>query len=505
MSRSVTSVVVGAAAARSFLRPRDGIVLERSVAPGRFEAVEGPVEDYRRSVEVADVGNGRSRVTQTLEYRLALPFVGWLFAWPVRRALMRGTERMPWWAPPQRVDARGAVALSVLAAASAVGGYLTALLTASIAFAARDFGAGAGAQGVAGVATRFGGAVALVLAAAAADRLGRRRVLVAAAVLGCLITAAGAAAPSLPWLATSQAVARPFALAMLICVSIAAAEEMPAGSRAYAVSVLGLAGGLGAGITSMLLPLADAAPWGWRLLYAAPVAGLPLVASIGRRLPETRRFARPHPDAGLAGHGERFWLLAASALLLAVFATPASFFLNRYLITEHGFSAAAITAFTLGTGTPGVIGVVIGGRLADTRGRRPVGAVALVVGTACAAMLFLASGAALWGWALVGSIVGSAALPALGVYGPELFPTAARGRAAGLLALAGLTGSAAGLLAVGFAADALGRLGPVIAWLSIGPLVVVGLVLARYPETARRTLEDLNPEDRTGTGGRGRI
>jgi predicted MFS family arabinose efflux permease len=259
--------------------------------------------------------------------------------------------------------------------------------------------------------------------------------------------------------------------------------------------VLGLAGGLGAGVTSMLLPLADAATWGWRLLYAAPLAALPLVASIGRRLPETRRFARPHPDAGLAGHGGRFWLLAASALLLAVFATPASFFLNRYLITEHGFSAAAITAFTLGTGTPGVIGVVLGGRLADTRGRRPVGAIALVVGTAGAVMVFLASGAALWAWALVGSVVGSAALPALGVYGPELFPTGARGRAGGLLALAGLTGSGAGLLAAGFAADALGRLGPAIVWLSIGPLVVVALILIRYPETARRTLEDLNPED----------
>jgi MFS family permease len=128
-----------------------------------------------------------------------------------------------------------------------------------------------------------------------------------------------------------------------------------------------------------------------------------------------------------------------------------------------------------------------------------VGAVALTVGTVCAAMLFLASGAALWGWALVGSVVGSAALPALGVYGPELFPTGARGRAGGLLALAGLTGSAAGLLGVGFAADAVGRLGPPIAWLSIGPLVVVALVLARYPETAKRTLEELNPEDEVPT------
>src|SRR5918996_325171 len=310
VSRVVTSVEVGSETeAEPFLQPRDGLMLERAVAPGRFEAVEGPLQGYRRSVEVEPLEGDRLRVTQTVEYRLDLPFVGW-----------------------------------------------------------------------------------------------------------------------------------PFALAMLICVSIAAAEEMPAGSRAYAISVLGLAGAFGTGITSMLLPLADAAPWGWRLLYAAPLAALPLVVSTRRRLPETRRFARPHPEVGLRGHGSRFWLLAASAVLVALFATPASFFANRYLLTEHGFSAVAITAFTLGTGTPGVLGVVIGGRLADTRGRRPGGAVALAVGTVCAAMVFLSSGVGLWVWAVVGSVIGAAAVPALGVYGPELFPTSPRGRARGLLALAALTG-----------------------------------------------------------------
>jgi MFS family permease len=496
VSRVTTSVVVPGSEVGPFLRPRDGFVLEREAERGRFEAVEGPVRGYRRSVEVKDLGDGRARVGQTIDYHLALPYVGWLFAWPVRRALARGGPGMPWWAPPDRVDARGAAALALLSVAAVVGGYLTVLLTSSIAFAARDFGAGAGAQGVAGVVVRFGGAVALVLAAAAADRLGRRRVIVGAAAIGCLATAAGALAPSLPWLAATQAVARPFGLALLICAAIAAAEEMPAGSRAYAVSVLGLSAGLGAGITYMVLPLADVASWGWRLQYVLPVLGLIPVAAIRRHLPETRRFAAPHAETGLAGHGARFWLLAASAVLANLFAAPASFFSVRYLTVEHGFSAAEITAFALGTGTPGFIGVVIGGRLADTRGRRPVGAVAIAVGTACTALFFLSSsGVALLGWALLGSIVGAAALPALGVYGPELFPTAARGRAAGLLSLAGLAGSASGMLAAGFLADATGRMGPAIAWLSVGPLAVAVLVLAAYPETARRSLEDLNPED----------
>jgi MFS family permease len=97
---------------------------------------------------------------------------------------------------------------------------------------------------------------------------------------------------------------------------------------------------------------------------------------------------------------------------------------------------------------------------------------------------------------VIGSVVGAAALPALGVYGPELFPTGLRGRAGGILALAGLAGSAAGLLIAGFLADDLGSLGPAIAALSIGPLAVALLVLVAYPETVDRSLEDLNPEDR---------
>jgi MFS family permease len=139
---------------------------------------------------------------------------------------------------------------------------------------------------------------------------------------------------------------------------------------------------------------------------------------------------------------------------------------------------------------------VIGGRLADTRGRKPIGAVALTVSAVTTALLYLSSGAALWLWGLVGSVIGAAALPALGVYGPELFPTGLRGRAGGVLALTGLVGSATGLLIAGSLSDKLGRLGPAIAPLALGPLLVAVLVMVAYPETARRSLEDLNPEDR---------
>ncbi len=500
MTRVVTAEVVPQEHVNRFLEPRHGLVAERPVGDGRFEAADGPVHAYERSVRVEDLGDGTARVTQTVEYRLAVAYVGWLFAIPFRRAMAREDRpdgKTPWWAPPQRVDARGATALGALAVASAIGGYLTGLLTTSITFAGAEFGEGSGSQAVAGVVIRFGGAVALVATVAAADRLGRRRVILGAAAVGCVLTAAGALAPSLGWLTATQAVARPLGVALLICASIAAAEEMPPGSRTYAVSALGLAAAFGAGVSVAALPLADLGERAWRILYVLPLAALPAVWSLRRVLPETRRFAAAPARARLPGHGRRLWLLAWSAFLFNLMAAPAGFFQNRYLDVERGFSALGISVFTLVTGTPGALGVIIGGRLADTRGRRPVGAIAVAGYAIAHAILFLVAGPLMWVMNTVGAIVGAASLPALGVYGAELFPTSLRGRAGGILALAGLVGSATGLLVAGTVADATGSFGPAIAPLAIGPLALAVLVMAKYPETARRSLEDLNPEDRS--------
>ncbi len=44
-------------------------------------------------------------------------------------------------------------------------------------------------------------------------------------------------------------------------------------------------------------------------------------------------------------------------------------------------------------------------------------------------------------------------------------------------------------------ADHFGRIGPGLALLAIGPMILVVLVVRSYPETAHRELEQLNPED----------
>jgi MFS family permease len=98
--------------------------------------------------------------------------------------------------------------------------------------------------------------------------------------------------------------------------------------------------------------------------------------------------------------------------------------------------------------------------------------------------------------AIVAGIFSAATVPALAVYGPELFPTALRGRANGVISIVARVGAVIGLLAAGLLSERLGGLGPALAVLAVGPLVLGVLVVTRYPETAATELEDLNPEDR---------
>jgi MFS family permease len=499
VSRVVVRSETDAAGLKQILRPRTDVVLERDVGDGRYEAESGPVLSYGRTVDVVrgTVPGQAVLVTQTVDFRLAVPYFGFLFVPLFKRALRRpGTGRAPWWAPPARLDSRGASVLGTLALLTLASGYLNTLFTQTSPFAADEFGAGNSGLGVAGSVVRVGGLIALAVMIQA-DRRGRKLVILWATTAGSLLALTGALAPSLPWLAASQMLARAFSTALLLLVTIVAAEEMPAGSRAYAVSLLAMSSGLGAGVCVISLRLADLGTRGWRLLYVIPLLALPIVGAVRRRLPESRRFIAPHVPGAMAGHGGRLLLLAASGILVNLYVAPSSQFGNQFLRDERGFSGARLGLFSVVIGTPAVIGIVAGGRIADVHGRRIVAAVALTAGTLCTLTYFFSAGWRMWVGATVGAIISAAAIPALGVYGPELFPTGLRGRANGLVAVSSLLGSAAGLILCGVMADSFGRIAPAMAVLAGGPLLLAVLVMAAYPETAGLELEDLNPEDRS--------
>lgn len=500
----------GLAAVRT---PRDDFVLERHEGDDRFVCESGPFEQYERTLQVETRGGGHHRVTETTTWVLGIPIWGVLFRPMVKRQIARheapqvpepaaadGTPdtddlaSTPWWSPPARLDLRASQVLSRLCGLSLLAGYLGTVLTQTITYAADEFDASKSAQGGTLAAVRLGVLLSVAILAVA-DRRGRQKLLLVCAVGGSVAAGLTALAPNLVVLGATQTFSRAFSTALALLITVVAAEEMPSGGRAYAASVLAMTGALGAGVAVMLLPVADVAEPAWRLLYLVPPLALPLFLRISRRLPESRRFTRPHGRSTMVGHRARLLLLAASSFFALVFFAPNTQFQNDFLRDEHGFTAIQITLFTLVTNTPGGIGIVVGGRLADTRGRRLVGAVGTIGGATLLGLRFLVGGPFLWIFSIAGTIVAAVTVPALAVYGPELFPTSLRGKANGIISVAGVAGSAVGLLLAGQLADHYGRLGPGLAMLAVGPFVVAALVMAFYPETAHLELEDLNPED----------
>lgn len=521
-SPAVDHATLSAAQLDAVLAPRDGVVAERRIMspsePGtvRFEQAEGPLAFYQRTVTVGS-SDGAWLVTQEVRLRVGLPGFSWLFALALRSHLAKigPLRRCPWWAPPCRLSRRASVVLATLCLLTVVIGYLADLLADTMTYAAADFHVGKNEQGTALAVVEAGAIGALVLLQIA-DRRGRRPVLVGALGAASLLSALGASSPSLIVLTASQLLDASLVGAGFVIVGVMAVEEMPAGSRAWALGVIGMCFGLGSGLALAVLPLADLGRNGWRWPYAIGLLGVPAVIICARWLPESVRWPRPVPYhagrvrvpakvAAAPARGSRGWrrlsptvrrrlaIIGAGGFLLALFASPASQFQNEYLHVERHLSATRISLLEQLSGTIGGIGALIGGRLADTWGRRPVAALGVGLGTIVTLVMYTTGGTGLWVWNTLGSLIAYGTVPALAVYGAELFPTSIRARAGGALTVMAAAGGVVGLIAVGNLSAAFGTLAPALGVLAVGPLIVVLLIVAAYPETVGLTLEELNP------------
>jgi MFS family permease len=489
------------------LTPRHDLVAEvtddTEVDGHRFVQQHGPFRRYHRTV--TQLADGRWR--EEIGWQLNIPWFGWLLRLGCRhverqrhpRRAGDAAGRLPWWAPPERLDAHHVMLLGLLAAASLSSAFVNTLFTQTVAFAAEEFDIGQGGQGVAAAIVRLGIVLALPITWLA-DRKGRRRMMLVAAWAAPLVSALGAVAPSFPLLVVTQTAGRPLGIALDVIIAVVAVEEMPRGARAYAISVLAMASGLGAGVAVMALPLADVATWGWRLVYVMALVWLIVAVDLTRRLPETQRFRRleamPRAQRRPRLNRARFALLATVAVLTNLFVASASIFQNRFLRDERGYSATSIAVFTLATATPAALGLLVGGRLADRRGRRLLAAIGVPAGAMVLAIAFTLAGPALWLVTFLGGVISTIAFPALAVYRRELFPTGSRGRVNGLLVGVALAGGSVGLLATGWLLERGWSYGAVMTLLAGGSVIAGVIVAVGYPETSRRELEDLNPEDR---------
>jgi putative MFS transporter len=256
-----------------------------------------------------------------------------------------------------------------------------------------------------------------------------------------------------------------------------------------------LAGGIGLALAVISLPLAAAGRVGFAAAYAAQLAGLPFVLDAGRRLRESKRYvvhaAERHGYAEVlrAPYAGRLALVGGVAFLSAIFFAPGAEFFNRYLSDVRGFSSVQIVVFLAVTGAPASITVVLGGRLADLRGRKPVAVPVLVIAALAFTGFYLTGEPWLWLFAFVGQVLGSLSLAAIGVYTPELFPTRVRAAANTLVIACAVVGSGAGLATAGALAGPLG-VGHAIAVLAFFPLLAAFIIARRFPETRGLELEE---------------
>ena len=183
----------------------------------------------------------------------------------------------------------------------------------------------------------------------------------------------------------------------------------------------------------------------------------------------------------------RFLLLGMAAFLTSIFSAPSSQLMNKYLEDVHGFSSSGIAVFrTVTTGIPGLVGLVLGGRLAEKRGRRPVAAIGLAIATATQMVFFLDRRQHHLGD--VGGLDPRGRCRRDRARHPRR--RAVRHRSAVDLERACSRSSVwsvrlSGLIAAGVLADPLGDLGRSIALTGIGSLVAAAFVVPRLPEIGR--------------------
>ena len=141
-------------------------------------------------------------------------------------------------------------------------------------------------------------------------------------------------------------------------------------------------------------------------------------------------------------YGRRFLLLGLAAFLTNIFQAPSSQLANRYLHREHSFSNSEVALFrSVTAGVPGVIGVLLGGRLSESRGRRPVTIIGILIASGSQMAFFLSGGVWLWITPTIAIIAALAGGLALGALDTELFPTEVRGTSNGFLLVCGVVGT----------------------------------------------------------------
>ncbi len=183
-----------------------------------------------------------------------------------------------------------------------------------------------------------------------------------------------------------------------------------------------------------------------------------------------------------AGLGRHFWPLAGMAFFIAAFSSPAFDFVLERLIDDLAWETAPARFLLIFFSGIGSLGLIVGGRLADTIGRRRTSVTAMALGLIGGVGFYTqTSGWLLAPAILVASLGATMLTPAFAAHRSELFPTRVRATAAGWVTNVAILGSIAGFTVGAMFVDEIG-LSATISFLGAGVVIAMFLVL-RLPET----------------------
>ena len=334
-----------------------------------------------------------------------------------------------------------------------------------------------------------------------ADRLGRRRVILAVTITGLALTAVAATSPGYWWFVVIFACGRPLLSATNALAEVMGAEETGAADRAAAVALVAAGYAVGAGLSAIVHSLASGF-LGFRGICALALVPLAMVWILRGWVEEPSRFtaaeaAPDHPTPVLGAierpYRGRVVILALIALTISIITGPASSFVFLYaqdVLHQPGYLTALMVV--LG-GACGLVGLLAGRWSADHVGRRPTCAVAMVSAALSATLAYSGSRPALLVGYGLGVLSGSLLAPAIGALLTELFPTSVRASATGWWVVSGVVGAVVGLVAFGAVAD-VGNRFALAAELTFLPASAAAALFWLLPETMGREPEALWPD-----------
>jgi MFS transporter, putative metabolite:H+ symporter len=266
------------------------------------------------------------------------------------------------------------------------------------------------------------------------------------------------------------------------------------------MGIIQAASSLGAIACAGLVPLLVKLPTGWRTVYFVGALPLLMLSFARRSMKETRRFEELQSDGAkkralfdvLKGpHRRRVIELALVWTLAYVCTQSAVTFWKEFAVGERAMSEGAV-GLSISIAAVGSLPLIfLSGKVLDVIGRKR-GAVIIFLATSLGTVgAYQFTSQIPLTVALIVAIFGTTAiLQVLNAFTAELFPTDSRADAfAWSNNLLGRVGYVLSPLAVGYAAERTSWSLAVSAT-AVFPLVALGLILALFPETSGKELEE---------------